>query len=145
MSGGPPHGPEEVHGTAVGVGGRGLLIVGPSGSGKSRLAVEMMALGAALVSDDRVEVLPDDPPRLVAPARWPGLIEVRGLGLLRVPRGDAVPCVAVLDLGWSGEARIPEPSTFTLAGCSVTCLRWGDGRPYAAALMLYLRCNCERR
>jgi HPr kinase/phosphorylase len=43
-----------LHGTAVSVGGRGLLMLGPSGAGKSSLAIEMLALGAQLVSDDRV-------------------------------------------------------------------------------------------
>ena len=133
-----------MHGTAVSVDGRGLLIIGPSGSGKSRLAVGMAALGATVVADDRVELRPGDPPVLAAPARWPGLIEVRGLGLLRVPCGDPVPCHAVLDLSEQGSERFPDHGTITLLGRNVTCVRWGDGRPYAAALMLYLRCDCER-
>ena len=134
---------DEVHGSAVAVDGRGLLILGPSGAGKSRLAVELLALGAGLVADDRVRIAPGTPPVLAAPGRWPGLLEVRGLGLLRAPRAGPVPCSAVLDLGRPGSGRLPRHGTTTLAGAEVTCLRWGDGRPYAAALMLYLRCNCE--
>ena len=137
-------GVEEIHGTAVAVDGAGLLMVGPSGSGKSALAVEMMALGAGLVADDRVEVRPGSPPVLAAPARWPGLVEVRGLGLLRVAGSGPVPCHAVLDLGAKARGRLPEQGTAPLGGTEVTWLRWGEGRPFAAALMLYLRCNCER-
>ena len=125
------------------VDGRGLLILGPSGSGKSRLAAEMVALGARLVADDRVEIRSGDPPILAAPARWPGQIEIRGLGLLPVPSAGPVPCHAVLDLAVQGRGRLPDHGIITLLGRNVTCLRWGDGRPYAAALMLYLRCNCE--
>ena len=52
----PPSAPLILHATAVAVAGRGLLIRGASGSGKSGLALEMMARGAQLVSDDRVIV-----------------------------------------------------------------------------------------
>ena len=140
---GGPHGPGELHGTAVSVQGRGLLILGPSGSGKSRLAVEMMSLGAELVADDRVAIMPGARPVLAAPARWPGLIEVRGLGLIRAPSAPPAPCHAAVDLGEEGGGRLPEHGTIAVGGVDVTCLRWGEGRPYAAALMLYLRCNCE--
>ena len=43
-----------LHGTAVSIDGCGLLILGPSGAGKSSLAIDMLALGAQLISDDRV-------------------------------------------------------------------------------------------
>ena len=131
----------EVHGSAVAVDGRGLLILGPSGSGKSRLAVEMLALGAGLVADDRVRIEPGAPPILHAPNRWPGLVEVRGLGLIPAPRAAPVPCRAAIDLGREGQGRLPRHGRLALAGGEVTCLRWGEGHPYAAALILYLRCN----
>ncbi|PIY73077.1 MAG: serine kinase, partial [Rhodobacterales bacterium CG_4_10_14_0_8_um_filter_70_9] len=65
---------------------RGLLILGASGAGKSALALELIALGAALVADDQValrrvgEAVVAAPPPPLA-----GLIEARGLGLLRMP------------------------------------------------------------
>ena len=48
--------PAQIHASAVALDGRALLIVGPSGSGKSALALRMMAHGATLVSDDLVEI-----------------------------------------------------------------------------------------
>ena len=45
-----------LHATCVAVDGRGLLILGPSGSGKSALALQLIALGAQLVADDRTRV-----------------------------------------------------------------------------------------
>ncbi|MEO1532556.1 MAG: serine kinase, partial [Pseudomonadota bacterium] len=48
--------PDPLHASAVALGERGLLILGPSGAGKTRLALELVALGAELVADDRVIV-----------------------------------------------------------------------------------------
>ena len=68
-----------LHGTAVTVGVRGLLILGPSGSGKSRLALKMIALGANLVSYDRVWLNKIGTGfELQAPEQIRGRIEARG-------------------------------------------------------------------
>ena len=69
---------EILHATAVTVAGRGLLIRGASGSGKSGLALEMMARGATLVADDRVIVsLRDNTLWLAPPAPLTGMIEAQ--------------------------------------------------------------------
>lgn len=137
MAGAPP---EERHGGAVAFAGRGLLILGAAGAGKSRLALEMAALGAGVVADDVVEIRPGRPPILAAPARWPGLLEVRGLGLIAVERHPPVPCVAAIDLSApAGTARLPEHDRLVLGGSAITLLRWGQGAPYPAALLAYLR------
>lgn len=64
----------------------GVLIIGPSGSGKSDLALRLMALGATLVADDQT-LLRRDGDRILAeaPGRLRGIIEARGVGLLRAP------------------------------------------------------------
>ena len=81
-----------LHGTAVTVGVRGLLILGPSGSGKSRLALKMIALGANLVSDDRVWLNKIGTGfELQAPEQIRGRIEARGLGLLASKYKTPVP------------------------------------------------------
>ena len=84
-----------VHGTCVVVGGCGVLIHGPSGSGKSDLALRLIdqpgrgtgaqALTARLVADDQVAITRRDN-RLfaAAPPRLAGLLEVRGLGIVRL-------------------------------------------------------------
>ena len=130
---------EEVHATAVAVRGRGLLILGAPGAGKSRLALEMAALGAGIVADDAVALRPGRPPVLAAPGRWPGLVEVRGLGLIAVEPHPPVPCLAAIDLSAAPAGdRLPEHGRLALAGTDVTLLRWGLGAPYAAALVAYL-------
>jgi HPr kinase/phosphorylase len=78
---------ETVHGTAVLAGSQGVLIRGPSGSGKSMLAAALISRGAKLVADDRVH-LSACHGRLVAtaPAAIAGVLELRGRGLISVPR-----------------------------------------------------------
>lgn len=86
-----------LHASSVAYRNRGLLILGVSGSGKSTLAFQLMALGATLVSDDQTLVTPalEGPPRLSAPAVLAGLIEARGIGLVRVPHTTAFATLAV--------------------------------------------------
>ncbi|RVJ53495.1 HPr kinase/phosphorylase [Sinorhizobium medicae] len=87
-----------VHGTAIVLGTTGLLITGPSGLGKSALALscvsEVTRRGrfAALVADDRVDLTLEHG-RIVArcPAAIRGLIEVRGSGIVEV--GTVSACV----------------------------------------------------
>ncbi|MCB2151511.1 MAG: hypothetical protein KDE06_10360, partial [Rhodobacteraceae bacterium] len=52
--------PAILHAACVSLEGRGVLVLGPSGSGKSALALQLMAHGCTLVSDDAVEVRDDD-------------------------------------------------------------------------------------
>ena len=90
---------DSVHGTAVNYAARGLLIRGPSGSGKSLLAASLILRGGTLVGDDRVN-LNAHAGRLIARPTPPlqGLIEVRGRGLLSVAYEDSTHIAAVLDI-----------------------------------------------
>ena len=136
----PPSAPLILHATAVAVAGRGLLIRGASGSGKSGLALEMMARGAQLVSDDRVIVSDrDDGLWLSAPAPLRGLIEARGLGLLGATPCDPAPLVAVLDLDPLETERLPHRRETMLQGRRIPLLH-NTAHPYfPAALVQYLR------
>ena len=91
-----------VHGTCVAMDNIGCLLLGPSGSGKSDLALRLVLdHGATLVADDQVAVeLRKDKLVAAPPATLAGLIEVRGLGIVpmahraRVTLGLAVVLVA---------------------------------------------------
>jgi serine kinase of HPr protein (carbohydrate metabolism regulator) len=108
-----------VHATVVVVGEAGVLIRGASGSGKSALALALLAaaeqrgLFARLVGDDRVSLLPTGD-RLLARAHpaIAGLIEERGTGLLPVPYETAAIIRCVVDLAGESTtgqtARLPE-------------------------------------
>lgn len=94
-----------LHASSVAWQGRGVLILGPSGSGKSTLALELMALGAVLIADDRTDIDADLTAR--APAAIAGLIEARGVGLLRADHAPARLVLAV-DLGQPEPERLPQ-------------------------------------
>jgi serine kinase of HPr protein (carbohydrate metabolism regulator) len=101
-----------VHGTCVTVENIGCLLLGPSGSGKSDLALRLvMDQKARLVADDQVSV-ERRTDRLIAspPATLAGLIEVRGVGILRMAhRARATLGLAVVLVPPAEVERLPEP------------------------------------
>ena len=96
--------------------GAGILILGPTGSGKSDLALRLIERGAVLVSDDRTELfVRDGGLHARAPAMLAGLIEVRGLGILELPHApDAGVAVVVQLCDRSDIRRLPEPARYEL-------------------------------
>lgn len=130
---------ERIHASCVAVRGRALLILGPSGAGKSALTLQMMALGADLVSDDRTLLCAEDD-RLIAraPGALSGLIEARFVGLLNAPSVAQAEVALVLNLALVETERLPPQRTITL--CGVTCaLAYFHAAPHLpASLMCYL-------
>jgi HPr kinase/phosphorylase len=112
--------PEMLHATAVAINGAGVLLLGPSGSGKSDLALRLIDRGATLVSDDGVLVEPRDPrPVLRTAPNIAGLIEMRGVGIVKMPFTDGVPLHLAVVLGDAIE-RMPSASpTRDIAGSAV--------------------------
>lgn len=106
-----------VHASAVLVGARAVLIRGPSGAGKSRLAYELIEAGrhdglgfARLVGDDRVHLEAAGGRLLVRPAEaLAGLLEIRGLGLIRLDHEPAAVVGLVVDLHAADAERLPAP------------------------------------
>jgi HPr kinase/phosphorylase len=128
-------------GSAVAVGGRGALILGASGSGKSGLVLRMMALGARLVADDQVR-LSVRGGALVAtpPARIAGLVEARGVGLIRVEPVSGVPLALAADLDRSPAARLPHWDKFTCAEVQIPLIS-ACGVPNLDAILMVLLQN----
>ncbi len=116
--------PATIHATAMAAPGqpaRAVLLLGPSGSGKSDLALRLQDRGWSLIADDRV-VLAVDHDRLCAsaPAILEGLLEVRGVGILPakpvpIPLRGPVPVALVLDLAAPME-RLPQAKPWYAAG-----------------------------
>src|ERR1043166_2842381 len=103
-----------IPGSAARVGARGALIRGPSGSGKSRLAFELISAAggalrfARLVADDRAEIESVAGRLLVRPApALTGLIELRGLGIRRLPYEPVAVVGLVVDLAAEDAQRLP--------------------------------------
>ena len=118
-----------LHASAVAKDGRGILLLGPSGAGTSTRAQALVGRGAALVADDRV-VLTRAGDALVAraPDRLVGLIEARGLGILRLPAVPEAALALAVDLGRPPATRMPHPGTNTHLGVSIELIS-GRGIP----------------
>jgi HPr kinase/phosphorylase len=135
----PSH--EILHATCVAVAGRGLLILGASGSGKSALALRLISRGAALVSDDLTRL---DLNHETLVARCPnldlaGVIEARGTGILRAPSVESTEVVLAVDMGRIESDRLPPVRTITILGCAVDLVLRVPYDHFPDALMLYLR------
>ncbi len=124
-----------LHGTAVSRNGQAVLVLGASGAGKSQLALQLMALGADLVSDDAVAA--DSAPNgvmLRCPASIKGMIEARGVGLLTVRFVETAKLAFVVDLDKTAVARLPESKMATYLGCDVPLI-YGKDVPNLAAIV----------
>ncbi len=91
-----------VNGTAVAWRGQGVLILGPSGTGKSDLTLRLIDSGATLIADDLVELKREGGTLLLSfppegPVDLKGKMEVKGLGIMSVPAAPSqVPLALVL-------------------------------------------------
>jgi serine kinase of HPr protein (carbohydrate metabolism regulator) len=100
---------ETLHASCVAIGGRGVLIEGASGAGKSDLSLRLIDRGAVLISDDYCHLrreggtLIASPPPTIA-----GKIEVRGVGIVETTYQDSAP-VSLLVVVGEPAARLPEP------------------------------------
>ncbi len=113
--------------SCVAIGGRGLLIEGPPGSGKSSLALALIDRGATLVGDDGV-LLELRGGRLWAlpPPNIAGLLEIRNVGLATLPAA-AVPVALVVRLDPAAPRQPEGAEQVVLAGASVPLIRlWPD-------------------
>lgn len=131
-----------LHASAVAVSGRAALLLGASGAGKSGLALCMMALGARLVADDRVALTREGDVLVAsAPPALRGLIEARGIGLLRAEPLDAAPVVLVADLDAAAAARMPQPREIAYLGVRIELISVKGVPTLAAALIQMLQCG----
>lgn len=133
--------PDIVHGTAVVVAGQGALVMGPSGSGKSSLALQLMAYGAGLISDDLVQLEDRDgaiwasrPPTVDMPLQ----IEARGMGLLSAHPAPPAPIAVIIDLSECAQSRLPQPISLRIGNQDVRCLHKVDTPAYPAMILQYL-------
>jgi serine kinase of HPr protein (carbohydrate metabolism regulator) len=136
-----------IHASAVVLGDRCVLITGASGSGKSGLALALIAhmqgIGGfgRLVGDDQL-LLSSHRGKLIcaAPRTISGLVEIRGLGPSAVSFEPSAVVDLLVRLVDPGQAeRFPEPASERLEGCELQCLRLASGDRDAAVLAILAR------
>ena len=98
--------PHRMHGSSASRDGQAVLLIGPPGVGKSDLVLRLLGRGFDLVADDQADIADG---RIAAPAALAGLLEVRGLGILRLPHVASARLALVADLTERAE-RLPEPA-----------------------------------
>lgn len=138
-----------IHASAVLAGPKAVLIRGRAGSGKSRLAwdlLEAAAQGALpfarLVADDRAHVEAQAGRLLVRPAeKLAGLLEVRGLGIRRTAYEPMAVAGLVVDLAAEDAARLPEPEAMrtAIAGVNLPRLAVAAGIAALPLVLAFLR------
>lgn len=128
--------PVVMQASAVVIAGRALLIEGPPGSGKSTLALALIDRGGGLIGDDAVTLHRDAQGCLIAspPPHIAGLLEVRGVGLVRLPTAPPAPAALILTLGGAAPQRLPETLMLRpIAGVDVPVLPFDPGAIAPAA------------
>ena len=106
---------ETHHASCVAVDGRGVLILGDAGAGKSSLALQLMAYGADLVADDRTTLTAREGTLwATCPPTIRGVIEARGVGLLHATTLSKVAVDLVVDLNQPEVERLPDPYETTI-------------------------------
>ena len=126
---------QPIHATCVALETGAVLLLGPSGAGKSDLALRLIDSGARLIADDGVLLAPGAAGLVArAPAPIAGLIEVRGLGVMRVPSlASSVVRLAVQLSPGGAQDRLPDPAGWTHAGISVPFIVLDPWQASAAA------------
>ena len=132
---------KNVHGTAVSIDGKGLLILGQSGSGKSQLALALITHGAKLISDDQVILVNTESEIILsAPKSISGKIEARFVGILKMPVLIA-PLYLVIDLDQKELDRLPKKKFMTYFDKKIPALNANGIKKLEYSLMPLLKNN----
>jgi HPr kinase/phosphorylase len=116
---------KKVPGTCVEVEGLGVLFRGPTGSGKSDLALRLIDGGARLIADDYTELSSESAILMArAPETIRDLLEVRGIGILKIGGALQAELGVVIDLVTADQVeRRPEDESIELLGIRVPLFR----------------------
>jgi HPr kinase/phosphorylase len=108
----------QIHGSCASRTGDGVLLIGPPGAGKSDLLLRLLARGFELVADDRVDIVDGVASPVPALA---GLLEVRGLGIVRLPHVASARLALAVELS-THVARLPTPAHHDLLDLPLTVI-----------------------
>jgi HPr kinase/phosphorylase len=127
----------QIHASCAARSGAAVIFLGPSGSGKSDLVFRLLDRGFDLVADDRVDLVDGwvSPPEPLA-----GLIELRGLGLVRIPYVTHAHLTLVVELG--AAPRLPEPRQWDLHPVPLVAI---DPRTPSAPQLVEWALDCAQK
>lgn len=129
-----------LHASAVLFNKKAVLIVGPSGTGKSTLALELLARGASLIADDQcILERRADAIWLHAPQNLPAAIEVRNFGLLGAEMASGGWLHLIVDMTQVESERLPARHVKRLWGQDITCVHKIEGPHFPAAIVQYIK------
>jgi len=129
-----------IHASCVACGPAAVLIIGPSGSGKSALALDLMALGAILVADDRTVVTRTEHGLLAScPDTILGRIEAWGVGILVAKTQPSALLRVVIDLSKQEDQRLPPVRHTVILGQKLALLHTPVRGHFPAAILQYLK------
>lgn len=129
-----------LHASAVALEGAAVCILGASGAGKSALALQLMAMGAGLVSDDRCLIWREGANlRVDAPDPIRGRIEARGVGILNARAVGPAAVALWVDLDRVEDHRLPPDREKVCLGVSRPILHNIQAQHFAAAILQYLK------
>lgn len=125
----------QVHASCVEIAGAGILLRGPSGSGKSDLALRLIDAGGRLVADDRIDLAAEEGVLIArAPATIAGRVEVRGIGILSFPAVARSRVRLAVDLVAPAEVeRLPEARRCSYLGIELPLIAIAPFESSAAA------------
>lgn len=129
-----PEDAQQIHATAVAIDKHGIMIVGPSGSGKSDLAIRLIDRGARLISDD--QVLASRQENIVilnAPASIAGKIELHSVGIFDIPFVSDIRLVMIVHLTHDAERFPMDAQLELLCGMNISSINL-DGRTSSAPI-----------
>lgn len=119
---------------------RAVLLLGPSGAGKSALALRLISFGAQLVADDQT-ILRKQDEHLIAEAPQPllGMIEARGIGILKTTPAPPTRVFFAVDLSVLETQRLPHAHVYQMLGVEVPCLHRIAHPHFADTILFCLR------
>ena len=131
--------PRTIHASCVAHKGRAVLITGASGSGKSGLALELIALGAQLIADDRTTLMRRGDQLIATPPDTiRHQIEARGIGILAAAAAGPTPVALVVDLDHDETERLPPERNTQIQGITLPLQRKVNAPYFPAAILAYL-------
>ena len=129
-----------MHATSVYINGKGIVIFGKSGSGKSNLAIKLISFGAKLISDDQTQLeLKKNKIILTKPDSTPNLIEARGIGLIEVPIKNSAELFCFVKMTEIELKRLPYKKQKNCFGKKIKMIEFNPNYNNESSLFLSLK------